>query len=184
MLCPLRGAHNGGGSNVSFAIVPDRHVRAPPPSIQNSQRDSAERSRIIIASRSRADISQIQTKRLLPVSSRVAHPASCADCLLSVIYCACGFNGQPVLQPAGWSIIPANIHGATVLLIRAARSRKKLARNWPPLIDCPSFWHCSEVDRFGGRLNRVYNSLAWGIRENWNCFFGKIFSIPVRRCSI
>lgn len=36
MLCPLRGAHNGGGSNVSFAIVPDRHVRAPPPSIQNN----------------------------------------------------------------------------------------------------------------------------------------------------
>lgn len=75
MLCPLRGAHNGGGSNVSFAIVPDRHVRAPPLSIQNSQRDSAERSRIIIASRSRADISQIQTKRLLPVSSRVALPS-------------------------------------------------------------------------------------------------------------
>lgn len=74
MLCSLRGAHNGGGSNVSFAIVPDRHVRAPPPSIRNS-RDSAERSRIIIASRSQADISQIQTKRLLPVSSRVVLPS-------------------------------------------------------------------------------------------------------------
>lgn len=65
------GAWNNGGSNVSYAIVPDRDA-----STFDTERDSAERSRIIIASRSRADISsQIQTKRLLPVSSRAALPS-------------------------------------------------------------------------------------------------------------
>lgn len=75
------------------AIVPGRHVRAPPPSIQSSSAwlcgTAAYHNRIKEAAN---EAPPPRTSSSPPF--RVAYPA---HCLLSVIYCACGFNGQPLL---------------------------------------------------------------------------------------